>query len=214
MLQPRQSRIQATSASYAAACINTRSLTHWARPGIYPRSSWVLCIILNLLSHNKSSLDYFQECFFPCLLGEFLLTGSKAEVELASYSILQMGLVHQHKVLQKVTSKCLWRGQVLSSAWCFSSPYCPIYDQFKYFSCLVLKFVSPSQGITTSMKVPLIHSVRIFPSAPIASCTYYHRVYHTAIMLPCSSPVLDWEFLQHRLLALFISPGLSLLYGT
>ena len=31
------------------------SLTHWARPGIEPTSSYTLCEILNLLSHNRHS---------------------------------------------------------------------------------------------------------------------------------------------------------------
>ena len=40
--QPRQYWIQAASATYPVACGNTRSLTHWARPGIEPTSSWIL----------------------------------------------------------------------------------------------------------------------------------------------------------------------------
>ena len=31
---------------------NARSLTHWVRPGIECKSSWRLCRVLNLLSHN------------------------------------------------------------------------------------------------------------------------------------------------------------------
>ena len=29
-------------------------LTHWARPGIKPKSSWTLCRVLNPLSHNRN----------------------------------------------------------------------------------------------------------------------------------------------------------------
>ena len=48
-------RIQATSATYTAAWGNAASLTHWVRPGIEPTSSWTLCWVLNLLSHNGNS---------------------------------------------------------------------------------------------------------------------------------------------------------------
>ena len=38
--QPQQCQIQAASANCTAAQGNTSSLTHWARPGIEPVSSW------------------------------------------------------------------------------------------------------------------------------------------------------------------------------
>ena len=41
-LQPQQYRIQAASATYGTTHGNTRSLTHWARPGIKPTSSQIL----------------------------------------------------------------------------------------------------------------------------------------------------------------------------
>ena len=40
----------------AVAWGNVRSLTHWARPGIKPTSSWTVCQVLNLLSHNGNFL--------------------------------------------------------------------------------------------------------------------------------------------------------------
>ena len=40
--QPQQCQIQATSATYTTAHSNTESLTHWAKPGIEPTSSWIL----------------------------------------------------------------------------------------------------------------------------------------------------------------------------
>ena len=45
---PQKHQNQATSASYTAACGNARSLTHWARWGIKPASSWIL---VGFLSH-------------------------------------------------------------------------------------------------------------------------------------------------------------------
>ena len=40
--QPQQRQIWAESVNYTTAHGNIRSLTHWARPGIEPASSWVL----------------------------------------------------------------------------------------------------------------------------------------------------------------------------
>ena len=51
--QPQQLWIQATYVTYVAACSNTRSLTHWARPGIEPTSSQRQC--LNPLGHKGES---------------------------------------------------------------------------------------------------------------------------------------------------------------
>ena len=47
--------IWATSVTYAKACGNTRSLAYWVRPGIKPASLHILCLVLNLLSHNRNS---------------------------------------------------------------------------------------------------------------------------------------------------------------
>ena len=40
--QPQQYQIQAASVTYTTAQGNAISLTHWARPGIKPTSSWIL----------------------------------------------------------------------------------------------------------------------------------------------------------------------------
>ena len=45
--QPQQHQIRAASAAYATAHGNARSLTHWARPGIVPASSWMLVGFVN-----------------------------------------------------------------------------------------------------------------------------------------------------------------------
>ena len=42
MPQPREHRIRAVSVTYTTAHGNTRSITHWVRPGIEPASSWIL----------------------------------------------------------------------------------------------------------------------------------------------------------------------------
>ena len=45
--QPQQCGIPAASATYTTAHGNTGSLTHWARPGIEPASSWILVGFVN-----------------------------------------------------------------------------------------------------------------------------------------------------------------------
>ena len=40
--KPQQCQIRATTLTYTTAHGNARSLTHWARPGIEPVSSWML----------------------------------------------------------------------------------------------------------------------------------------------------------------------------
>ena len=50
-----QHQIQATSATYMAACDNARSLTHYERPGIEPTSLQRQRPVLNPMSHNRNS---------------------------------------------------------------------------------------------------------------------------------------------------------------
>ena len=45
--QPQQCRIQAMFATYTTVHGNTRSLTHWVRPGMEPVSSWMLVRFIN-----------------------------------------------------------------------------------------------------------------------------------------------------------------------
>ena len=40
--QPQWCQIQATLATYSSACNDAISLTHWARPGMDPKFSWIL----------------------------------------------------------------------------------------------------------------------------------------------------------------------------
>ena len=48
-----QGPTEAAAATYASACSNARSLTHWARPGIKPKCSQTQHQVLNLLSHRQ-----------------------------------------------------------------------------------------------------------------------------------------------------------------
>ena len=56
-----RARGQTRAAAEASAtdCSNTRSLTHWVRPGIEPASSQRQCQVLNLLRHNGNVVYSF-----------------------------------------------------------------------------------------------------------------------------------------------------------
>ena len=58
--QPWKHQIGATFTTYTTTHGNTRSLTHWARPGIKLASSWGQCQVFNPLSHKGN----FRNAFF------------------------------------------------------------------------------------------------------------------------------------------------------
>ena len=62
------------------SCNNSRSLTHWARPGIKPASSQRQYWVLNLLSHNRNyqSNKYFLAIYFMLRIG---LGGAIGEIK-------------------------------------------------------------------------------------------------------------------------------------
>ena len=63
--QPQQRGIWATSLTCAVTWGNARSLTHWARPGIEPASSWILVGLVTAAPQwNLPLLCYFYYCFF------------------------------------------------------------------------------------------------------------------------------------------------------
>ena len=64
--EPQQHRIWAPPATYTTAPGNPRSLTHWARPGIEPETSWFQSMVHGLfpLHHNRSSnFGNLYSCF-------------------------------------------------------------------------------------------------------------------------------------------------------
>ena len=61
--QPQQHQIQASSVMYSTDHANTRSLMHWARPGIKPASS---CILVGFVSTvTQWELLHTQSCTIP-----------------------------------------------------------------------------------------------------------------------------------------------------
>ena len=55
MPELQQHGIRAMSVTHTTAHGNTRSLTHWARPGIEPATSWFLVRFVNPLCHDRNS---------------------------------------------------------------------------------------------------------------------------------------------------------------
>ena len=69
--QPQKCQCQAMSVTYTTTYDNTRSLTHWARPGIKLVSSWILVRFVTAeLSYNRNSAKVIfwtssHKCAFP-----------------------------------------------------------------------------------------------------------------------------------------------------
>ena len=66
----------AACATYATACSDAGSLTHWVRPEMEPVSPWSLCWVLNPLSHNENSQNFTLK-----EVQNFALTDMKAYYE-------------------------------------------------------------------------------------------------------------------------------------
>ena len=78
MPQPQQCQIQAVSATYTTAHSNNGSLTHWARPGIDPPSSWIIVGFVNCWAlpgtpgRSPFIFDVFGDFFFLALTFYFI----------------------------------------------------------------------------------------------------------------------------------------------
>ena len=70
--QPQQHQIWDTSLTYAAACSNAKSFTHWAKPGIKPTSSGMLRWVLNNRNSKKSFIFYGWKTFHFMDLVQFV----------------------------------------------------------------------------------------------------------------------------------------------
>ena len=66
MPQPQECGIWAESVTYTKVDGNTRSLTHWARPGIEPASSWMLVRFVSIEPWWELCLLYFK-CLFSSI---------------------------------------------------------------------------------------------------------------------------------------------------
>ena len=91
MPQPQQLRIWASFVTYTTAHSNSRSLTHWERPGIERTSSWIL---VRFITPEP------QWNFWVCLLWIRLSEGSSVEI-MRPFLHLQVG-IHCIEWLQEV----------------------------------------------------------------------------------------------------------------
>ena len=92
---PDLSCVWAVSVTYTTACGNTRSLTHWARPGIEPANSWFLVRFIStapwqelLISENILSDPFFLSFLASHYSYVHMLLG------LMSYGYLTLFLFH------------------------------------------------------------------------------------------------------------------------
>ena len=75
----RQLRIQVLSVTYSTSHCNARSLTHWARPGIEPTSSWILVGFITTEPQQELlwctvSLSLFRKVLSAWIFGYLSLT--------------------------------------------------------------------------------------------------------------------------------------------
>ena len=66
--QPQWHRVQTMSATYTTAHSNTRSLTHWGRPGIEPTSSCMLVRFVTAEPWQELLMSFFNIVIFILLL--------------------------------------------------------------------------------------------------------------------------------------------------
>ena len=71
--QPQQHQIQASSLTYTKAHGNPGSLTHWARPGIEPVSSWILIGFVTTEPQWELLIKYSWHRLFSKRLGGLLI---------------------------------------------------------------------------------------------------------------------------------------------
>ena len=65
MPQPQQHQFQAASVTYMTAHGNAGCFTHWTRPGIEPKSSWILVRFLTHWEPNRNSLESLKNINKP-----------------------------------------------------------------------------------------------------------------------------------------------------
>ena len=90
--QPQHWWIRATSVTYTTMHGNTRSWTHWVRPGIEPPSSWILVGFITAEPWWELLNFFFFFFFFFCFFGphpwymEVPRLGGESELQLPAYT--------------------------------------------------------------------------------------------------------------------------------
>ena len=101
--QPQQHQVQAASSTYTTAHGNAGSLTHWARPGIEPVSSWMLVRFANLWARTGTpKLCTLNEC--SSFYGNYIsIKMSKLEGLWATWWNLFYKVLLRYKILPWLT---------------------------------------------------------------------------------------------------------------
>ena len=149
--QPQQQRIQDTSATYATACSNTRSLTYWAKPGIKSASSRTLCQVLNLLRHdgNSEKISLMAHCTSHFLGDcENLKTKTSQAAQLLQSNIYQMPYIFSQKCTIAFFCLTLRLSQLWTPVWKGRSQ---LDYFFTFFFFVSLSFLGP---LPQHMQVP------------------------------------------------------------
>ena len=86
---------RATSATYTTAHGNTRSLTHWVRPGIEPATSWFLVGFVSALPWQELQIPISLLTFLICsyAMPAFSITALKYYDKYFTFSIWQFRLL-------------------------------------------------------------------------------------------------------------------------
>ena len=104
MPEPEQCQIWAVSVTHTRAHGNTRSLTHWARPGIEPSTSWFL---VGFISHW--AMTEFQ------FLVLFHVAKEHSLHDFSSFKYVEVSFVVQDLVFLVIGSVGSWKEFVLLS---------------------------------------------------------------------------------------------------
>ena len=83
-----QRQIQASSATYTTAHGNARSLTHWARSGIEPATSWFLVRFISAAPHQELQVGFFDHKGRTWLHTSYLIPQLKCELSESIESVL------------------------------------------------------------------------------------------------------------------------------
>ena len=87
MPEPQQRQIRAVSVTYTTVHGNAGSLTHWARPGIKPATTWFLVRFVSTelwWKLQQHCIEHIQKCQesrsrFKCYYNNFFLNKEKSE---------------------------------------------------------------------------------------------------------------------------------------
>ena len=112
--QPQQHGNPTASATYTTVHSNARSLTHWARPGIEPVSSWILVGFISAVPQWEQPL---QTLNIYQLLKEGTRTTVINKLSNSTYKLILMGEYTEIVLKQILIGISWWLSRL--RIWCF-----------------------------------------------------------------------------------------------